>query len=148
MSAMQTLTDDLKRRMAHAYISGLSGTYEQTAKLFGVSTSTVSRILRRARETGDPSSRPKGGNNPRRIDLEWLREHAQAHPDARLKDRADAWFAHSGVKVCLQTVSSAMRAIGWTYKKKHPAPASATAPTWSPSESASNESSPGSSPHA
>ena len=108
---------ELRRRIVEAYLSGRSGSYEQTAELFGVGRATVSRLLRRHRETGDVRALPVGGNYPRQIDLEWLREHAEQQPDARLVDRVEAWEKVSGRRVGLSTVSAAMRAIGWTHKK-------------------------------
>ena len=109
---------ELRRRIVEAYTSGLSGDYEETAALFGVGRATVSRLLRRYRETGDVKPLPMGGNYPRQVDLDWLRQHVQDHPDARLRDRADDWEAESGRRVPTSTMSNAMRAIGWTYKKR------------------------------
>lgn len=109
---------ELRRRIVEAYNSGLSGSYDETAALFGVGRASVSRLLRRHRETGDVQPLPMGGNHPRRVDLNWLRQHVQEHPDARLRDRADDWEAESGRRVPTSTMSNAMRAIGWTYKKK------------------------------
>jgi transposase len=109
---------DLRRRLVEAYLSGKSGTYEQTAKLFGVGEATVSRNLRRYRETGDVLYKPKGGNNPRRVDLAWLLEHLASHPDARLVDRVEAWQQSSGTRVGLTAMWKAVRACGWTHKKR------------------------------
>lgn len=109
---------ELRKRIVEAYTSGISGSYEKTAELFGVGRATVSRLLRRQRETGDVKPLPMGGNYPRQVDLDWLRQHVQDHPDATLSDRADDWEAHSGRRVPTSTMSNAMRAIGWTYKKR------------------------------
>ena len=86
---------ELRERIVEAYKAGRSGTYEETAALFGVSRASVSRP-RLDRETGSVDPLPIGGNNPRAIDLDWLREHAEAHPDARLIDRIEDWEAESG----------------------------------------------------
>jgi transposase len=115
---------EIRRRIVEAYTSGNSGTYEKTAKVFGIGRATVSRILRRQRETGDVAALPMGGNYARQVELDWLRQHAQSEPDARLVDRIDAWEAISGRRVASSTMSKAMRAIGWTHKKKRPSPAS------------------------
>ena len=96
---MGDLSIDLRRCVVDAYLSQKSGTYEQTAVLFRIGEATVSRLLRRQRETGDVLYKPKGGNNPRRVDLAWLREHLQALPDARLVDRVEVWQQHSGQRV-------------------------------------------------
>lgn len=114
---MKVLSIDLRRRVVAAYESGESGTYAETAKMFDIGEATVSRWLRRHRETGDVLPKSRGGNRPRKLDLEWLQEHAAEYPDARLKERAKAWEACSGIHVHIDTVSDGLRAIGWTYKK-------------------------------
>ena len=120
MGNNKTRSLDLRRRVVAAYESGLSGTYARTAELFGIGTATVHRWLRRKRESGDVRPLPRPGNNPRRVELEWLRQHATDNPEARLVDRVQAWGSHSGIRVHVDTMSKAMRAIGWTYKKKTP----------------------------
>ena len=128
---------ELRKRIVEAYLSGRTGSYEETAKVFGVGRATVNRLLRRHRETGDVKPLPIGGNYPRQVDLEWLREHARANPDARLVDRIDDWEAKSGRRVASSTMSKAMRTIGWTHKKRLRSRTSESAPTWSPSEPSS-----------
>jgi len=86
--------------------------------MFGVGVATVNRLLRRKRETGDVLPKPRGGNNPRRVKLEWLEHDAKNHPDARLIDRIEAWEEHSGEKVSIGAMWSALRAINWTHKKR------------------------------
>jgi transposase len=119
---MGDLSIDLRRRVVSAYLSKKSGTYAQTAELFGIGEATVSRLLRRHRETGDVLYKPKGGNNPRRVDLAWLLEHLQALPDARLIDRVEAWQQHSGQRVSVTAMWLAVRACGWTHKKRLQSP--------------------------
>ena len=127
---MNTTTSlDLRRRAVAAYRNGLTKTYEATAEMFGIGRATVSRALRRERETGDVQLKPRGGNNPRVVDLAWLRAHAEANPDDRLADRVTAWVAQGGKPVSDVAMSSAMRAIGWTHKKRRRSPTNANAPT-------------------
>ena len=109
---------ELRERIVRAYAEKLTGSYEETAAVFRVGRATVSRLLRRHRETGGVQPDQVGGNNPRRIDLEWLRGHARDFPDARLIDRIDALHAETGKRVGSSTMSKAMRTIGWTHKKK------------------------------
>ena len=120
---------DLRRRLVAAYRSKKSGSYAATAALFGVGEATVSRLLRRQRETGDVQHKPRGGNRKREIDLDWLREHLAANPDGRLIDRIAAWQEHAGKRVSLGTMWLAVRACGWTHKKKQWSPANKTART-------------------
>ncbi len=113
---MKTWSSDLRKIVVEAYKSGRSGSYLETARMFGISAVSVSRWLRQERETGDLEPRPRPGK-PRKMDLEWLRSNAEKFPDARLIDRADAWQTHSGQRVSIDTVSTSLRVIGWTYKK-------------------------------
>ena len=112
-----------------AYAAKRSGTYEETAELFDVGEATVSRLLRRQRETGDVVPKKKGGNNPRVVDLEWARRHLEAHPDARLVDRVDAWQKESGKHVSITAMWKAVLACGWTHKKRRSTHASSTGRT-------------------
>src|SRR5208283_2906978 len=109
---------DLRRRIVKAYEAGRTPTYEATATMFEVGTATVSRLLRRKRETGDVLPKPKGGNNPRRVDLEWLKKHAAEFPDARIIDRIAAWEAEKRKHVSLGSMWAALHKIGWTHKKR------------------------------
>jgi len=120
---------DLRRRIVTAYRSGKTSTYETTAEMFGVGRATVDRLLRRFRETGDVLALPVGGNNPRRVDLAWLEQHARVNPDVRLKDRVAAWQAQSGRRVSIAAMWGALHAIGWTHKKRHWSPANGTGRT-------------------
>ena len=115
---------DLRRRIVEAFQTGRTKSYDHTAEMFGVGRATVSRLLRLKRETGDVVPLPHRSNNPRRVDLGWIEQHARAHPDARLVDRVAAWEAHSGKKVSITAIWGALGAIGWTHKKSR----------WSPSK--------------
>ena len=120
---------DLRRRLVKAYQAKKSGTYATTASLFGVGEATVSRVLRRFRETGDVEHKARGGNNPRRVDLDWLKKDLVANPDARLIDRIAAWKEHKGETVSMGAMWRAVRDCGWTHKKKQWSPASKTVRT-------------------
>jgi transposase len=138
---MAELSIDLRRQLVEAYRSRKSGTYAATAALFGVGEATVSRNLRRFRETGDVRYKPKGGNNPRRVDLVWLRQNLKANPDARLIDRIDAWVRQGGMRVGVGAMWMAVRACGWTHKKRQFLPVNVSAWTSKRSEKRSSPSS-------
>jgi len=115
---MEDLSLDLRRRVVQAYRAKQSGTYAETAALFGIGEATLSRLLRRYRETGDVAPKPRGGNNPRRVDLAWLRTHLDEHPDARIIDRIEAWVQLGGRRIGHTAMWLAIRACGWTHKKR------------------------------
>lgn len=115
---MKTISLDLRRRIVEAYLSGRSGSYESTARIFGVGDATVSRMLRLYRTTGDVVGKERRGNNPRAVDLCWLKKNARQDPDARLVDRIESWREVSEKRVSLGAMWNAMQAIGWTHKKR------------------------------
>jgi len=111
------ISRDLRTRIVAHYTQTEHATYKSTAERFGVGEATVNRTLRVHRETGDVMPTPRPKKPKHKIDLEWLRQHAQAYPDARLKDRAAAFEAERGITVSLAAVCYAMVVIGFTYKK-------------------------------
>lgn len=116
---MNSPTDGVRERLVEYYLANkASATYATAASIFGVSLASVSRWLRRKRETGGVALKPRGGNNPRRVDLDWLAKHAEAHPDATLKARVEAAVADGGLRVSLTAMSDALHALGWSHKKK------------------------------
>lgn len=110
---MENCSVEFRKRVVQAYRSGQSGTYAETARIFVVCEATVSRLLRQFRETGDVVPKRKGGTRSRKVDLDWL----DAHPDARLVDRIEAWASASGSGVSVGAMWNAVRACRWTHKK-------------------------------
>ena len=117
----------LRQQLVHAYNSGLVKTYDEAAEMFGVGRATVSRLLRQYRETGNLEPSATRGHRPRAIDDAWLLRHAEAFPDALLRERVDAWLEESGRRVHLSTMALAMKRIGWTHKKRRRWPVRETA---------------------
>jgi transposase len=120
------ISRDLRKRIVEHYKKTSNATYESTAQHFSVGAATVNRILRVHRETGDVMPVPKPKKPKNKIELEWLRAHAQAHPDARLRDRAEAFKSERGISVSVTAVYYAMVALGFTHKKRPSTPKSAT----------------------
>ena len=113
----KTISYDLRRRIVEAYKAGWTDSYEQTAEMFSVGRATVSRLLRRDRETGDVAAKPRGGDLRRAVELEWLKGQAAEQPDARLVDRVDGYQKYCGRRVSVHAMWNALSAIGWTHKK-------------------------------
>lgn len=114
--------------MVHAYEAGLVTSYAEAAEMFGVGEATFNRIYRLYRLTGSIERKPSG-HRLRAVDDEWLLAHAKENPDALLRERVEDWKTKSGRMVSLSTMSSAMKRIRWTHKKRHPRPANASAKT-------------------
>ena len=123
---MATLSYDLRRRIVDYYHNQENSTYREVARVFSVGYATVSRLLRRLRETGDVVVKPRGGNNPRRVDLEWLRKHAEEYPDVRIRDRVEAYEQIRGKKISMGAMHNALIFLGFSHKKKAFLPLSAT----------------------
>lgn len=94
-------------------------TYEQIAKLVGVGTAIVTRILRRYRETGslEPST-PGGGNlSPLRGKVEMkLRALVTAMPDATVAEMAVALRKAEKLATSRSSVQRALVRLGYSRK--------------------------------
>lgn len=108
---------------------GLS--YEAIADLLAVGRATVSRVLRRHRETGSVQPRPRGGGNfsPIRDDAEQqLRILIATQPDLTVAEMAAELGRATGIRTSRSSVQRALVRLGYTRKKRASSPASATRP--------------------
>ena len=97
---------------------GLS--YKETAALLGVGEATVSRVLRRHRETGGVEPRPRRGGNRSPIAgsvLEALRQLAIAIPNATVTEFKRMLEQRTGVTTSRSSVQRALSRLGFTKKK-------------------------------
>jgi transposase len=115
---MAALSVDLRRRIVAYYRAQSEATYTSTAERFMVGVASVSRVLRLQRETGDVRDRPRQKRSRYKVNEGWLREHVEAHPDARLRDRAEAFAQAFGKTVSEPGLWYALRALGYTHKKR------------------------------
>ena len=85
---MKAYSDDLRERVWRACQQEAMGPTE-AAEEFGVSRSFVCKLLRRYREEGTLSAKPRGGNRPPALDggdLRALRGLVRHRPDATLAE--------------------------------------------------------------
>ena len=111
---------DLRIRLIRAYERG-DGTYEQVAKRFGVGVATVSRWLRRYRQNGEVSARPRGGNHRPAVDAAGcaqLRNWIRARPDSTLAELTERYAAYSGRRISVMTMWFTLHRMGYTRKKR------------------------------
>ena len=95
-------------------------TYEQIADLLQVGRATVSRVLRRHRESGDVTPLPRGGGNYSPIQgrvVELLRSIVTDMPDATVVELTNALMDRSGIETSRSSVQRALRRMGYTRKK-------------------------------
>ena len=117
--------------MVDAYRRG-EGTYEQLAVRFSVGQASVSRWLRRFRESGGVAPRPHGGGQRLRIvgdDEKYLRALVERHPDWSEAELGQNLRESRQLQVSDVTVGRAVRRFGYSVKKKRSSLPSATAPT-------------------
>ena len=106
---------DLRQRVVDAYRRG-EGTYEELATRFSVGMASVSRWLRRHRETGGVDPRPHAGGPSLLIDgedLTFLRKVVEAHPDWTETELGKELRAERKVKASDVTVGRAVRRLGY-----------------------------------
>ena len=135
---MRAYATDLKERLVREVATGQP--MREAARRCHVAVNTVKRAVVQERETGSQERKPIPGY-PRRmrpeLDLELeatLRARLEAAPDAAPDATPDAtvvehcawWAEHDGQQLSEATMWRAMRRLGWTQKKRHWQPVSAT----------------------
>jgi transposase len=123
---MRAYSTDLKERLVRAVADGQP--MREAARRFGVAVTTVKRAVVQQRETGSLERKPIPGG-PRKIGREReaiLLARLQAAPDATVLEHCAWWAEHHGQQLSEATMWRAIRRLGWTHKKSHWQPASAT----------------------
>ncbi len=123
---MRAYSTDLKERLVRAVAEGQP--MREAARRFGVAVTTVKRAVVQQRETGSLERKPIPGC-PRRIGKEQdeqLRARLEAAPDATVLEHCAWWAQQYGQELSETTMWRAIRRLGWTHKKSHWQPASAT----------------------
>lgn len=123
---MRAYSIDLKERLVRAVAAGQP--MREVARRFDVAVTTVKRAVVQWRETGSLARRPIPGG-PRKIGPEReavLRARLEAAPDATVLEHCAWWAEEQGQALSEATMWRALRRLGWTHKKRHWQPASAT----------------------
>ena len=123
---MRAYSLDLRERIVRAVADGQP--MREAARRFGVSVSAVKRYMVRQQETGSLERSAIPGR-PREISREQeaiLLARLQAAPDDTVLEHCAWWAEHQGQDLSEATMWRAMRRLGWTHKKSHWQPASAT----------------------
>ena len=112
---MKTYSTDLRERVVQACDERL-GTREEIARLFGVSTAWIRRLLQRRRESGSIAAKPRGGQKPPKFqgkNLDRLKALVAAQSDATLEELRN----RSGVAASIMAVQRALARLGLRRKK-------------------------------
>src|SRR5689334_16466856 len=123
---MRAYSTDLKERLVRAVAEGQP--MREAARRYNVAVTTVKRAVVQQRETGSLERKPIPGY-PRRIGPEReevLRARLEAAPDATVLEHCAWWAERQGQQLSEATLWRAIRRLGWTHKKRHWQPVSAT----------------------
>lgn len=90
---------------------------QELADLFGISRSSVQRILRRDRQDHAPRTAPGAPGLVQEAELAVLQQFQQRHPDAFLHEYAAELKQRCGLEVSLQTIHTHLRRLNLTLKK-------------------------------
>jgi transposase len=123
---MRAYSTDLRERVVRVVAEGRP--MREAARRFGVSVSAVKRYVVQQHQTGSLERKPIPGC-PRQIGKEQeaiLRARLEEAPDATVLEHCAWWAEHQGQQLSEATMWRAMRRLGWTHKKSHWQPASAT----------------------
>jgi len=115
---MRAYSLDLREGVVRAVDHGYDRA--EISTLFGVSSATIKRYLKQRRETGHLSPRPISGRPPKVSPTlrAGLITQLEAHPDDTLERHCHVFAQTTGVHVSTNTMSRAIRQLGWTRKKK------------------------------
>jgi transposase len=123
---MRAYSTDLKERLVRAVADGLP--MREAARRFNVAVTTVKRAVVQQRTTGSLERKPIPGR-PREISREQeaiLHGRLEEAPDATVLEQCAWWAEQQGQTLSEATMWRAMHRLGWTHKKSHWQPASAT----------------------
>ena len=115
---MNAYSEDLRGKIVRALRRGMAKS--ETARLFGVSLSSVKRYARLVREgkplapKKPPGKRPKVDEGAKRL----LESDLQERPAATLLQRREFFERVCGVRVSESTVSRLLKRLGWTRQKR------------------------------
>jgi transposase len=118
---MTVISQDLRQRIVETYAEG-EGSIRQLAKRFKVCTSTVFKLQKQYRETGDLTPKPKGGSKPKQTtpeNLDIIREILTKNNDATLSELCDLMNKVTGQNISITSMHRLIEKLGWTRKKDY-----------------------------
>ena len=116
MRPMKPYSEDLRVRIVKAVEEGMSKS--ETARLFGVSLSSVKRYVRIA-QRGDSLTPRKGGGRPPKTDKitrKLLEEDISERPAATCRDRCRFLESATGKDLSVSTVKRLLKRMGFSQK--------------------------------
>jgi transposase len=115
---MKTYPIELRRRVLDVVENKL-GTQGQIARIFGVSSIWIRKLLQQKRQTGslEPSPRTQGRKPAfQGVHLSELHDFVRRHPDATLEEIQEHFSGR--VDCSVVAIHQTLKRLGWRYKKK------------------------------
>jgi len=126
---MNAYSKDLRLKVLDAVDRGTPS--KEVVSTFGISLAALKRWLKRRTEGAEYlRPKPSPGRTPRILatpeEKRALWAQLEANDEATLEHHCELWEQKRGVKVSVATMSRAVRKLGWSFKKSHWWPPSAT----------------------
>lgn len=118
---MEAYSVDLRKKIINAYYVEKAGSQREVAKIFGISTSTMYKYLKLHREGKSLDPKPKGGNNPPKLDekkLRTVKEIQLANNDITLEELGILFEEKTGIKPGKSVLQRALDKLNLTRKKR------------------------------
>ena len=126
MFFMKAYSIDLRKRVLAAYDSG-KYRLNHIAKQFQVTTRWIQKLRQQRHQEGSIAPRPQNqGRKPafRGVNLEQLNSFVEENPDSTLEEIKECFSGK--VNCSIVAIHSALKRLGWRYKKNRYVPASKT----------------------
>ncbi len=126
MEGMKAYSQDLRERVLRAVDQGMPR--RELVRILGVGAATIGRYLKQQREQGHVRPKAIPGRPSKKIQpvQAGLEDQLKAYPDATLAQHCEYWEQNQGMRVSRWRMSRALKRMGWTRKKRHWEPPSAT----------------------
>jgi transposase len=126
MEGMKAYSQDLRERVLRAVDQEMPRS--EIVRVMGVSAATIGRYLKQQREQGHVRPKAIPGRPSKKIQplQAGLEDQLKASPDATLVQHCEYWEQNQGMSVSRWSMSRAIKRMGWTRKKRHWEPPSAT----------------------
>lgn len=101
------------RERAIKFVETENGSPKEACAVLGIHSSTLTKWLKRYRETGEISPVSRGKYRKQKVDIEHLKRYVSNHPDATLSELAEPFG------VFPSTIFYHLKKLGITRKKNH-----------------------------
>jgi len=101
------------RERAVKFVVEEGGNRDDACRVLGICADTLQRWLRKHRETGDVSAKPRGNYRTRKINIILLQQMLDKNPDATLEELSEPFDVYPS------TIEYHLKRLNITRKKNH-----------------------------